>query len=197
VNKLSAPLFYLAGQAASSLLRTMSWVVLPVYYVLAVHMNPLQLVLLGTIFELTIFLFGVPTGVAADVYGRRFSVTVGWALLGCALLLQGLVHLFAVVAVAQVVDGLGESCADGAWAAWLADEVGEERFGPLLTRGAQVGQLGAFFGMIGGALLAADRSTARSLSPIGPSPWPLSLLPWRPTSCWLCSATGPGARCGP
>jgi MFS transporter, DHA3 family, tetracycline resistance protein len=154
VNKLAPPLFYLVGEGLFAVVGSMAWVVLPVYYVLTVHMNPLKLLLVGSIFELAIFVFDVPTGLFADVYSRRRSVIAGWFLGGCTLILQGLVPLFSVIAAVQVIEGLADTFVHGAWVAWLRDETGEERFGTLLARGAQVRQIGSLLGTVGGALLA-------------------------------------------
>src|SRR5919199_1864377 len=87
VNRFPAPHFYFLGEAVQAFLSNMAWIIFPVYCVLAAHLNPLQLVLLGTTFELTTFLFEVPTGLVADAYGRRLSVIAGWSLLGAALVL--------------------------------------------------------------------------------------------------------------
>ena len=58
--------------------------VMAVYYVSEVGLNPLELVLLGTVFEATIFLCEIPTGVIADTDSRRASVIIGLSLEGVA-----------------------------------------------------------------------------------------------------------------
>lgn len=150
----NAPLFYVIGEAGLAFAGAMGWVILPVYYVLVARMNPFQLLLVGATFELTIFFCDVPTGAIADVSSRRGCVVAGALLGGCALILQGLVPVLSVILVGAAIDGLGASLVSGAWPAWLMDEVGEERFGPLLTRGRQVGQAGSFGGAVVGGLLA-------------------------------------------
>jgi MFS family permease len=45
--------------------------------------NPLQLVLVGTVLELAVLIFELPSGVLADTYGRR-SVIVGFCSSGRA-----------------------------------------------------------------------------------------------------------------
>jgi hypothetical protein len=55
-------------RGASAFGDTLVWVLAPVYFVTTVGMSPLQLVLVGTFMELTVFLFEVPTGIVADVY---------------------------------------------------------------------------------------------------------------------------------
>ena len=41
------------------------------YQVQTVGLNPFQLVLVGTVLELTAFLAEVPTGIVADIYSRH------------------------------------------------------------------------------------------------------------------------------
>ena len=53
-----------------------------IYQVQVAHLNPLQLVLVGTVLEATAFLCQVPTGVLADVYSRRLAIIAGLVLMG-------------------------------------------------------------------------------------------------------------------
>lgn len=117
-------------------------------------MNPLQLVLLGTVMEVSAFLFEVPTGVVADVYSRRLSIIIGVALVGLSFALQGAVAVFVVIAAAQVLFSAGFAFTSGATEAWIADEIGEERAGRAFMRGAQAGQLGTLIGTIAAVGLA-------------------------------------------
>ena len=56
-------------------------------------LDPLQLILVGTVLELAVFLAEVPTGVIADVYSRRPSIILGVALatvyVGLSLIVGG------------------------------------------------------------------------------------------------------------
>jgi len=78
-----------------------------VYRVETVGLNALQLVLVGTLLEATTLAFEVPTGVVADVYSRRLSILIGFALMGAGFVVEGAIPLFAGVLAAQVVWGLG------------------------------------------------------------------------------------------
>ena len=49
----------------------------PVYRIETVGLDAFQLVILGTILEITIFSCEVPTGVVADTVSRRLSVIIG------------------------------------------------------------------------------------------------------------------------
>ncbi len=131
-----------------------------VYQVETVGLNALQLVLVGTVLESTVFAFEIPTGVVADVYSRRLSILLGLALIGAGFALAGSIPLFGAVLAAQVVWGLGYTFTSGARTAWLADEVGERRLSVALMRGAQANLIG---GLVGISLAVALSSVARSL----------------------------------
>lgn len=139
-------LFLLMG-AAGSLFAGMIFTGITVYYIQTVGMNPLQLVLVGTTVEATILLFEVPTGVLADTYSRRLSVIIGVALVGICYVIQGSVAIFAVIIVAEMVRGIGETFMSGAESAWIADEIGEARLGQTFLRHSQVSRIGRFVGI--------------------------------------------------
>jgi DHA3 family tetracycline resistance protein-like MFS transporter len=112
------------------------------YQVTVVQLTPLQLVLVGTILETTVFLFEIPTGVLADVKSRRLSIIIGYALIGLGFIVEGSLPFFAAVALAQVVWGFGYTFTSGATQAWIVDETGEKRAGEAFLRGSQAGQAG-------------------------------------------------------
>ncbi len=118
-----------------------------VYQVELVGLNPLQLVLVGTALELSVFLFEIPTGVVADVYSRRLSTIVGTMLTGLAFIIEGSFPIFLAVTGAQALWGFGYTFISGAWPAWITDEVGPENVGPVLLRGSQYGMLGTLLGI--------------------------------------------------
>ena len=55
----------------SGFIRATIYTVISVYYVVVAGLDPLRLVLVGTVLEAAIALFEVPTGVIADVFSRR------------------------------------------------------------------------------------------------------------------------------
>lgn len=94
-----------------------------VYFIKVALLEPFQLVILGTIFEVTIFLCEVPTGVVADVISRRLSVVLGYLTIGVAFLITGFFPVFWILAIGACVWGLGETFISGAREAWIADEL--------------------------------------------------------------------------
>ncbi|WP_191689710.1 MFS transporter [Sporosarcina gallistercoris] len=111
------------------------------YQVYTVKLDPLQLVLVGTVLELTVFLFEIPTGVVSDLKSRKLSIVIGYILIGVGFLIEGLFPYFSAVIVAQVVWGIGYTFTSGARQAWIADEIGEERASEAFVRGAKMENL--------------------------------------------------------
>jgi len=142
-KKLGAVPVYLLLIGGGSFFSTLVFTVNLIYQVQIAHLNPLQLVLVGTILEGTAFLFEVPTGIVADVYSRRLSIIIGAFLLGIGLALQGVVPRFGVILLAQVIWGIGSTFTSGATEAWLTDEIGVERANPLFLRASQFELIGS------------------------------------------------------
>lgn len=109
-----------------------------IYQVNTVKLNPLQLVLVGTTLELTVFLFEVPTGVVADVYSRRLSILIGLVVMGLGFLTEGSFPSFWGVLAAQLLWGIGYTFTSGATEAWVVDEVGEAESGSVFLRSSQI-----------------------------------------------------------
>ena len=152
--KKSKPLLvYLALEGSASMLFAMVFNVNILYQVTIAKLNPLQLVLVGTMLETTVFLFEVPTGIVADLYSRRLSVIIGYFLIGAGFILEGSLPVFATILLAQFLWGLGYTFTSGATQAWISDEIGEEVAGQAFLRGNQVGQAGSLLGILLSVLL--------------------------------------------
>src|SRR6266511_2228181 len=133
-----------------------AFVVTAVYFVRDVHMSPLQLVLTGTVMEVAVFVFEVPTGAIADTYGRRLSLIVAFLLQGAAIVVVGAVPVFWVIALAWFGWGIGATFASGAYEAWITDEVGAERVGAVFLRGARLAYEVATTAVTGGRFVRAQ-----------------------------------------
>ena len=126
-----------------------------VYRVEEAGLDPFELVLVGTMLEISILVFEVPTGVVADVFSRRLSVVVGLFIVGAGFVLEGSVPELWAVLTAQLVWGFGYTFISGANTAWLADELGDDDLlAPALLRGTQWYQGSLLAGIGLGALLA-------------------------------------------
>ncbi len=144
---------YLVLMAVRSVCHSLFFTVQLIYHVTVVGLSPLQMVLVGTVLEITCFLFEVPTGIVADVYSRRISILIGVALIGCSYTLEGAIPVFWAALASQVFWGLGNTFTSGAIEAWITDEIGEEAVGPIFLRGRQMWLIGGLAGTLGYILL--------------------------------------------
>jgi MFS transporter, DHA3 family, tetracycline resistance protein len=125
-----------------------TWVVMSVYLVSELHLSPLQLVLMGTAMEAAVFVFEIPTGVVADTYSRRLSLTIGYLGMGVAWLAVGLVSAPWLIIALWALWGFSYTFTSGAEQAWIADEAGADKVGPIFLRAARWGQAGAVVGLV-------------------------------------------------
>ena len=146
--KLSAYTVYLIFTGITSLSFSLIFTVNLVYQVETARLNPLQLVLVGTVLEFVAFVCQVPTGVLADMYSRRLAVILGILLFGMAFVLEGSFPRFDVILISQILFGIGATLSDGAEQAWITDEVGEMKVGHVFLRSTQIGLLGGLLGAI-------------------------------------------------
>ena len=156
-KRLSPYTTYLILVGASSLFYTIVFTFASVYRVTTVGLSPLQLVLIGTALESAVFLFEIPTGVVADLYGRRLSIVIGFLIVGVAFIIQGSIPLFLPILLTEALWGIGYTFTSGAHEAWIADEIGPARAGSAYLRGAQVEQVGSLFGILISVALASVR----------------------------------------
>jgi len=157
MKRPTAHAVYLILTGASELFFWIIFTMDGVYQVTMAQLNPLQLVLVGTVLELTCFLFEVPTGIVADAYSRKLSIVIGMALIGLGFMLEGLFPHFELILLAQVVWGVGATFTSGATEAWITDEIGEANAGRAFLRGSQVGQVCTLVGIVAGMMLANIR----------------------------------------
>ena len=145
--RLAAVPVYLVVSVIGSAAFSMYAFIASVYRIVEVGLDPLELVLVGTVLELAVFFFEVPTGVVADVYGRRTSLVISTVLVGAAFIVEGLAPMFLAVLFAQVLFGVGATFRSGALQAWIADELNNEGVGRVYFRGSQASRIGAIAGI--------------------------------------------------
>ncbi|MEM9464650.1 MAG: MFS transporter [Actinomycetota bacterium] len=144
------------------------WTLLFLRVVVDVGLDPLELLLLGTVKEITILVSEIPTGVVADIRSRRQSVIIAFVVCGGAAIGAGLADTFATLVITQVVWAFGTTFRSGAETAWFTDEVDSlEIVDAVLPRRARAQSIGAIVGVIGTAGLAAVTSLGVALATIG------------------------------
>ena len=145
---------YYGITSSRSLIIQMVFTLNAIYYVSQAGLNPLQLVMVGTILELSVLLFEMPTGLAADFFGRKKSLVAGTFIIGAAHLLEGSFPEFWAIALGSVLWGVGWTFISGAEQAWIADELDNKDLDRVFLKGEQYSSLGRFVGIIASVLLA-------------------------------------------
>ncbi len=128
-----------------------------IYQSRVAHLDPLQLVLVGTTLEIVCFIAQIPTGVLADVFSRRAAIAIGTGLVGVGFIVEGLFPTFTAILVAQIIWGLGATLFAGADGAWLAAELGEAQLEHVLFRAGQVGTVVGLLAIPASVALASVR----------------------------------------
>ncbi len=135
--------------------------ILPVYVLYFRHyqINLFQIALLAAVFEASILLFEIPTGLVADICGRRISVILS----AVVSLISGAIFIFfpflAGFIAAEIIGGLGETLRSGALEAWLVDslkhEGREDKQRYAFAQGTRFKTAGNLLGLISGGYLAS------------------------------------------
>ena len=154
IKKHSPLAVYFTLSFTSSALYSLIFTVNLLYYIFIARLDPLQLVLVGTALEASIFVFEIPTGVVADSISRRMSIIIGIFLIGLAFLINGSWPVFWVIMLAQGIWALGYTFTSGATQAWISDEIGEENAGLAFIRAARWDQWGGIVGTVASVLIA-------------------------------------------
>jgi DHA3 family tetracycline resistance protein-like MFS transporter len=154
MHRLEARSVWYAYEAVASFLWSLPFTVTAYYFVTEVGMTPLELVLVGTVMELSVFLFEVPTGIVADTTSRRLSIVIGNVVMGAAFVVVGAFGDVWPILAAYALWGFGWTFTSGAMDAWLADEVGDERLTGVYLRGAQIGRWARVLGIGASVTLA-------------------------------------------
>jgi MFS transporter, DHA3 family, tetracycline resistance protein len=149
---------YLFLECGTSFLLGICYATITVYWVISGRLNPLELLLLGTVLELSYFLLQLPTGVLADLVSRRLCTLAGLFIVGLALIMESLSPAFANLMAAQVVLGLGAALNNGAQEAWIAGELAgefdDDRMTGVYLRAAQYGLIATVAGSLLSGLIA-------------------------------------------
>lgn len=140
------------------------------YFVVEAGLSAAQLVLLGTIMSVTLLVSDIPTGVLSDAMSRKWPLVIGHVFLAVGMAMTGVVTTFPLVALTQVLWGVGWGFSSGADVAWITDELDQpDRIGRVLTARARWDLLAGAAGMIGFGLLgwAAGLGAAIVVSGVG------------------------------
>ena len=115
-------------------------------------------IVLATI-SATILIFEIPTGAIADVFGRKFSVLLGYALEGiCVLSLYFFTSYYAILAISSLL-GIAMTLSSGAKDAWTTDLIKKENkslLNDFFANSAMFMSFSMFFAGLLGAFLVKN-----------------------------------------
>lgn len=118
----------------------------------------LELGLLEGLYHITSFLMEVPTGVVADLWGRKTSRLLGRCIAACSLAIMFYSQSFALQSVAFIATALGNNLESGAGDALVYDSLlldnREERYMHVAGRQELVYQLSAITAFVLGGYMA-------------------------------------------
>lgn len=153
---------YLGLQVGMAFLNALAFTTVVVYWVQGAKLSPLQLLIQGTVLEVVYFLLQIPTGLLADLTGRRRCIIAGILVSAASLLLQGASPAFSNLVTAQAVMAVGASLMNGAEAAWAAAEIGSAQMTTVYLKATRL----SFIGMIAGSLLSGLIASATLRAPL-------------------------------
>jgi MFS transporter, DHA3 family, tetracycline resistance protein len=140
--------FYYTVTSSRAFLIQMVFTLNAIYYVTQADLNALQLVLIGTIMEVSVLLFEMPTGLYADHFGRKRSLALGTLVIGFAHILEGSTPEFWAIAVGSAMWGIGWTFISGAEQAWIADELDGKELESVFLKGAQYSSFARFLAIL-------------------------------------------------
>jgi MFS family permease len=134
------------------------------YFVVTAHLSAFQLLVLGTVVAVTMVLSDIPTGVWSDAFSRKWPLVIGHGFMAAGMVATGVVTVFPLILVTQVLWGLGWAFSTGADVAWVTDELDRpDRIARVLTARARWDLLGGATGMVAFGVLGWATGLARAI----------------------------------
>lgn len=90
-------------------------------YLRRAGLDMLEINLVNVAYYVTLFVFEIPTGAFADVFGRRWSFIASSLLVAIGSILYGVTSGFWGFVAAEMITAVGATFASGAFEAWLVD----------------------------------------------------------------------------
>lgn len=87
------------------------------------HLNEFWINVVNISFFLTIVIFEIPTGLFADIFGRKGSLLISLVLHSLSLIIYGFSKSFWWFVISEVMVGISYTFASGAFTAWLTDSL--------------------------------------------------------------------------
>ena len=131
-----------------------------VLFLLSQNLNLFQVNVVNFVFMMGCFLFELPTGAFADLYGRKKSLVLGYLLFSFAFYLYFISNSFVMFVLAEAIGAIAFTFISGAQEAWIVDEVKKSTstkridlvfsHGHIISRfaGLLSGLIGAYIGVL-------------------------------------------------
>jgi MFS family permease len=94
-----------------------------VMYLLNSGLDLLQVNLVNVAFMVSVFIFEIPTGAIADIFGRKISFVLSSVVMGIGFICYGLADDFVGFILAEIILAIGITLTSGAFRAWLVDSL--------------------------------------------------------------------------
>lgn len=92
-------------------------------YLLSHGLNLLEINLVNMIYFAGLIIFEIPTGVVADLFGRKLSFVLSCLIYGTAFFVYALSDTFSGFAMGEMLAAIGSTFRTGAFKAWLVDKL--------------------------------------------------------------------------
>ena len=118
----------------------------------------------NAIFFVTLFVCEIPTGVFADIFGRKISYVLSFFILSASMFVYSASDSFTWFVIAEIVGAVGRTFANGALDAWMRDSLDfhgcdGKKLKTVYARKSQFAQIaGGIGGLIGGSLAGINSS---------------------------------------
>ncbi len=135
-------------------------------YLLSIGLNYFQIGMILSVREISTYLFEIPTGVIADVWGRKRSILLCFVLYSVSFTVYYTAHTFWALIPASMIFGLGEAFRLGTHKAIVFDYLDDKAMKHLRTRvygfTRAVAQLGLALSAIGAGAIVIWTSNYRA-----------------------------------
>lgn len=145
---------YLAGSGGMFLAQSFFFATYQMF-LLGQGLSYLEMNLVNLAYMLSAFIFEIPTGAYADVFGRRKSVIMGCLILSLSFLVYFLSDNFWLFILAEIIGALGSTFISGALEAWMVDQLKKDGYQGQLEKIYQKEGIVRLLAIMAGSLAGA------------------------------------------
>ncbi|MBU2229572.1 MFS transporter [Patescibacteria group bacterium] len=128
-----------------------------VIFLLSRDLDLMQVSLVNVAFMVTVFIFEVPTGAVADIFGRKFSYVLSNLILGLGFAFYGFCQDFWGFILAEIIIAIGMTLTSGALKAWFVDSLKfygyQGKFHTFFSKQERILHGAGILGVLGGGYL--------------------------------------------